>query len=122
MLAAETPTAEQLETFPNPNLGRDYSIEIVCPEFTTVCPKTGQPDFGTITIAYTPDTLCVELKSLKLYLQRFRNVGIFYETVVNRLLDDFVTACRPRCCRIVGAFTPRGGLRTTVTCVHERER
>jgi 7-cyano-7-deazaguanine reductase len=119
MLAAETPSADQLETFPNPNPGRDYSIDIVCPEFTTVCPKTGQPDFGTITISYTPDALCVELKSLKLYLQRFRNVGIFYETVVNRLLDDFVTASRPRRCRIVGAFTPRGGISTTITCSHE---
>jgi 7-cyano-7-deazaguanine reductase len=80
---------------------------------------TGQPDFGTITFTYTPDRLCVELKSLKLYLQRFRNQGIFYESVVNRLLDDFVVACRPRRCRVVGAFTPRGGITTTVTCLHE---
>jgi 7-cyano-7-deazaguanine reductase len=119
MAAAETPSAEQLETFPNPAPGRDYTIEIVCPEFTSLCPKTGQPDFGTITFAYTPDRLCVELKSLKLYLQRYRQQGIFYESVVNRLLDDFVTACRPRRCRVVGAFTPRGGISTTVTCVHE---
>jgi 7-cyano-7-deazaguanine reductase len=119
MVAVESPSAEQLETFPNPSPGRDYTIEIVCPEFTSVCPKTGQPDFGTITFAYTPDRLCVELKSLKLYLQRYRNQGIYYESVVNRLLDDFVTACRPRRCCVVGAFTPRGGISTTVTCVHE---
>src|SRR5262249_23158450 len=86
------PSADQLETFPNPAVGRDYTIEIVCPEFTTVCPKTGQPDFGTITFTYTPGETCIELKSLKLYLQRYRNVGIFYEVVVNRLLDDFVKA------------------------------
>src|SRR3954453_14042223 len=91
-----------LKTFDNQFPGRDYTIEIVCPEFTSVCPMTGQPDFGTITYTYTPDALCVELKSLKLYLQRFRNEGIFYETVVNRLLDDFVRACRPRRCTVVG--------------------
>ena len=98
---------------------RDYSIEITCPEFTSVCPKTGQPDFGAITYTYTPDRQCVELKSLKLYLQRFRNQGIFYEDVVNRLLEDFVQACRPRRCEVVGAFTPRGGITTTVMCVYE---
>jgi 7-cyano-7-deazaguanine reductase len=119
MPASEVPSSEQLETFPNENSGRDYVIEIVCPEFTSVCPKTGQPDFGTITYTYTPDRLCVELKSLKLYLQRFRNQGIFYENVTNRLLDDFVRACRPRRLKVVGAFTARGGIRTTVTCVHE---
>lgn len=119
-MSVETPPApEQLETFPNPKPGRDYTIEIVCPEFTSVCPKTGQPDFGTITFIYTPGDRCVELKSLKLYLQRFRNQGIFYETVVNQLLDHFVTACQPRRCEVIGAFTPRGGITTTVTCVHE---
>ena len=112
------PTGE-LETFLNPAPGRDYTIEIVCPEFTSVCPKTGHPDFGTITFRYTPDRLCVELKSLKLYLQAFRNQGIFYEAVTNRLLDDFVRACSPRRCQVTGAFTPRGGITTTVTCVHE---
>ena len=116
MTDPEGPSAVQLETFPNQNPGRDYTIEIVCPEFTSLCPKTGQPDFGTITFTYTPAQLCVELKSLKLYLQRYRNEGIFYEAVVNRMLDDFVTACRPRRCRVVGAFTPRGGISTTVTC------
>src|SRR5262249_33970581 len=122
MASADPPTASQLDTFPNPNPGRDYTIEIVCPEFTTVCPKTGQPDFGTVTFTYTPADLCVELKSLNLSLQAFRNVGIFYETVITRLLDDFVAACRPRRCTVVGAFTPRGGISTTVTCVHEQGR
>src|SRR6266487_593551 len=118
MTADQVPSADQLETFANPNPGRDYVIEIVCPEFTSLCPKTGQPDFGTITFTYTPAALCVELKSLKLYLYRFRNQGIFYEHVVNRLLDDFVAACRPKRCQVVGAFTPRGGITTTVTCVY----
>jgi 7-cyano-7-deazaguanine reductase len=118
MASTTAPAAEQLETFANQYLHRDYSIEIVCPEFTSVCPKTGQPDFGTITYTYVPDQLCVELKSLKLYLQRFRNEGIFYEMVVNRLLDDFVTACRPRRLEVVGEFTPRGGIITTVRCLH----
>ena len=117
----DAPSADQLETFANPNPGRDYTIEIVCPEFTSLCPKTGQPDFGTITFTYTPAALCVELKSLKLYLQRYRNQGAFYETVVNGLLDDFVKACRPVRCKVVGAFTPRGGITTTVTCLYEAQ-
>ena len=115
----EVPASKQLETFANQFPERDYVIEIVCPEFTSVCPMTGQPDFGTITFTYTPEKLCVELKSLKLYLQTFRNQGIFYENVINGLLDDFVKACRPRRLKVVGAFTPRGGIRTTVTCVYE---
>jgi 7-cyano-7-deazaguanine reductase len=115
----DAPAVEQLETFANQYPGRDYTIEIVCPEFTSLCPKTGQPDFGTITFVYTPAQTCVELKSLKLYLQRYRNQGVFYETVVNRLLDDFVAACRPARCKVVGAFTPRGGITTTVTCQYE---
>ena len=119
MPALEMPAAEQLETFENQYPGRDYTIEIVCPEFTSMCPKTGQPDFGTITYSYVPDRRCVELKSLKLYLQRFRNEGIFYENVVNRLLDDFVKACQPRQLTVIGTFTPRGGISTTVTCVYE---
>jgi 7-cyano-7-deazaguanine reductase len=121
MPAVEAPSAKQLETFANPSPGRAYTIEIICPEFTSLCPKTGQPDFGTITFTYTPAKRCVELKSLKLYLQRYRNQGAFYETVVNRLLDDFVAACRPAQCRVVGAFTPRGGITTTVTCVYEAD-
>lgn len=119
MSVGDAPSAEQLETFANQYPGRDYTIEIVCPEFTSLCPMTGQPDFGTITYTYTPAERCVELKSLKLYLQRFRNQGAFYENVVNRLLDDFVSACRPVRCRVVGAFTPRGGITTTVTAVME---
>ncbi len=119
MNPVDVPSADQLETFPNPKPGRDYTIEIIRPEFTSLCPVTGQPDFGTITYRYTPERTCVELKSLKLYLQRFRNQGIFYEAIVNRLLDDFVRACAPRRCTVIGAFTPRGGITTTVTCTHE---
>src|SRR3954466_3825369 len=122
MSAAAAPSYQQLETFANPAPGRDYTIEIVCPEFTSLCPKTGHPDFGTITFRYTPDRLCVELKSLKLYLHSFRNQGIFYEAVTNRLLDDFVRACSPRRCQVIGAFMPRGGISTTVTCVYEAKQ
>jgi 7-cyano-7-deazaguanine reductase len=104
-----------LETFTNSYPNRDYLIEIVCPEFTSVCPKTGQPDFGTLTFQYVPDKLCVELKSLKLYLQQFRNEGIFYENITNRILDDLVTLLQPRRIKLVAAFTPRGGISTSVT-------
>ncbi len=121
MSNTESPSADQLETFTNQFPGRDYTIEIICPEFTSLCPKTGQPDFGTITFTYTPADQCVELKSLKLYLQRFRDQGVFYEHVVNRLLDDFVSACQPRRCQVTGAFTPRGGITTTVTCTYEKK-
>jgi 7-cyano-7-deazaguanine reductase len=107
-----------LETFENQYPGRDYQIEIVCPEFTSVCPKTGQPDFGTLTFTYVPDKKCVELKSLKLYLQQFRNQGIFYETATNRILDDLVAVVQPRRMKLVAAFTPRGGITTSVTAVH----
>ena len=109
-----------LETFDNQFPGRDYVIEIVCPEFTSVCPKTGQPDFGTLTFTYTPDRKCVELKSLKMYLQSFRNQGIFYENVTNRILDDLVAVLQPRRMKLVAAFTPRGGITTSVTVVHEK--
>jgi 7-cyano-7-deazaguanine reductase len=109
-----------LETFANQYPGRLYEIKIVCPEFTSVCPKTGQPDFGTLTFTYTPDQKCVELKSLKLYLQRFRNEGIYYEHVTNRILDDLVAVLAPRRMKLVAAFTPRGGISTSVTVVHER--
>lgn len=115
MSLTESPSIDQLETFPNPRPGRDYSIEIVCPEFTSVCPKTGQPDFGTLTFTYTPGEVCVELKSLKLYLQRFRNQGIFYEQVTNRILDDFVAAAKPVRATLVSRWTPRGGISTNVT-------
>ena len=108
-----------LETFENEYPGRDYAIEIVAPEFTSVCPKTGQPDFGTLTFRYTPERLCVELKSLKLYLQQFRNEGIFYEHVTNRILDDLVARLAPRRMTIVAAFSARGGITTTVTAAFE---
>jgi len=104
-----------LETFENQYPTRDYTIEIVCPEFTSVCPKTGQPDFGILTITYVPAAKCVELKSLKLYLQQFRNQGIFYENVTNRILDDLVAAVQPRQMTLVAAFSARGGITTTVT-------
>lgn len=104
-----------LETFENSFPNREYVIEIVCPEFTSVCPKTGQPDFGTLTFQYTPDKLCVELKSLKLYLQQFRNEGIFYENITNRILDDMVNLLQPRWVKLVASFTPRGGISTSVT-------
>src|SRR3954470_11050710 len=107
-----------LETFENQFPSRDYTIEIVCPEFTSVCPKTGQPDYGTLTITYTPDAKCVELKSLKLYLQLFRNEGIFYESVTNRILDDLVAVLSPRKMKLVAAFTPRGGISTNVIVEH----
>jgi 7-cyano-7-deazaguanine reductase len=110
-----------LETFDNPRPERDYEIVIRCPEFTSVCPKTGLPDFGTVTIRYVPDRACVELKSLKLYLIEYRNRGIFYEAAVNAILDDLVQACRPRRMEVEGAFTARGGITTTVTARHGRE-
>ncbi len=105
----------RLETFPNPEPNRDYEIDIHCPEFTSVCPKTGLPDFGEIRITYVPDRLCVELKSLKYYLIEFRNRGIFYEQVTNQILDDLVAACQPRRMRVVGDFSVRGGIKTAVT-------
>lgn len=114
-----TPFRDMLETFDNQFPERDYVIEIVCPEFTSVCPKTGQPDFGKLTITYTPEARCVELKSLKLYLQQFRNEGIFYENVTNRILDDLVAVLAPRRLKLVAAFTPRGGISTTVTATYE---
>ena len=113
---------DTLETFENQFPGRDYEIEIICPEFTSVCPMTGQPDFGTLTFTYTPDQRCVELKSLKMYLQAFRNEGIFYENVTNRILDDLVTALQPRRIKLVAAFGARGGISANVTATFEAER
>lgn len=107
-----------LETFDNTFAERDYQIEIVAPEFTSVCPKTGQPDYGTMTITYIPDRLCVELKSLKMYLQSFRNEGIFYENVTNTILDDLVSVTQPRHMKVVANFNARGGITETVTCKH----
>lgn len=111
---------DTLETFENQFPDRDYSIEIVCPEFTSVCPKTSQPDFGELTINYTPDKICIELKSLKLYLQKFRNEGIFYEHVTNRILDDLVSVVKPRQMKIIARFSPRGGISTNVTATFEQ--
>lgn len=116
-----TPSRDQLETFPNPSPGREFTVEIVCPEFTSVCPLTGQPDFATITFTYTPAESCVELKSLKMYLQGYRGRGIYYEAVTNQLLDDFVAACHPVRCRVVSSWTPRGGITTNVACNYERQ-
>ena len=105
----------QLETFENQFPDRDYRIEIVAPEFTSVCPKTGQPDYGTLTITYIPNKLCIELKSLKIYLQSYRNEGIFYEHVTNTILDDLAAVTRPRFMKVVAAFSARGGITETVT-------
>lgn len=113
--------AEMLETFPNPRPGREYEVEIRCPEFTSVCPKTGLPDFGEIQINYVPGDLCLELKALKYYMIDFRNKGIFYEAVTNQILDDLVAACRPKRMTVVGDFSVRGGIATSVTAVYDRE-
>ena len=104
-----------IETFPNPRPEREFEIAIDCPEFTSMCPKTGLPDFGVIRIRYVPDAKCIELKSLKYYLLEFRNKGIFYESVTNQILDDLVAACAPRRMTVIGDFTARGGITTKVT-------
>lgn len=110
-----TQPSKDLETFPNPRPGRDYEISMECPEFTCVCPKTGQPDFATIRIRFVPDQTCIELKSLKLYLWSYRNEGAFHEDVINRILDDLVRACRPKSMTVVGDFNVRGGIHTVIT-------
>jgi 7-cyano-7-deazaguanine reductase len=109
-----------LEVFPNPHPGRTYEIEIEAPEFTSVCPRTGQPDFGTVRITYIPARACIELKSLKFYLQQYRTKGIFYEDLTNRILHDMVSACAPRWMRLVTEWRPRGGITTRVTAEHGR--
>ena len=114
----ETPP---IETWKNEYNDRDYTIEVTTPEFTAICPKTGLPDFGTIQITYIPDEQCVELKSLKEYLLFYRDVGIFHEHVVNKILVDFVAACNPRMLEIVGDFHVRGGIKTVVRANYERE-
>ena len=111
----------EIETFPNPRPERDYEIDIRCPEFTSVCPKTGLPDFGEIIIRYVPDQLCLELKALKYYMVDFRNRGIFYEAVTNQILDDLVGACSPRSMTVVGDFSVRGGISTMVTAEYEKK-
>ncbi len=110
----------EIETWPNQYPG--YQIEIVIPEFTSVCPKTGLPDFGKITLRYVPGKLCLELKSLKMYVLAYRNLGIFYENAVNRILHDVVSAAKPVEATVIGEFTPRGGISTTVTASWPREK
>jgi 7-cyano-7-deazaguanine reductase len=110
--------SKSLETFPNPRPGRAYQIRFECPEFTCLCPKTGQPDFATVVIEYTPDQLCVELKSLKLYLWSYRNDGAFHEAVINQILDDLVAAIAPRAMTVTGHFMVRGGIQTDVIASH----
>lgn len=114
------PSRKMLVTFDNPYPDRDYLIEHVCPEFTSVCPITGQPDYGTMTFDYVADKKCVELKSLKLYLQKFRNQGIFYEAVTNRILDDLVAVLAPRSMKLTAAFTPRGGIHSTIIAEYKK--
>ena len=111
-----------LEAFPNPKRQRDYEVKFVFPEFTSMCPVTGQPDFATITVQYVPDQRCVEMKSLKLYFLAYRNKGIFYEAVVNTILDDLVAILDPRRMTIIGDFAVRGGTAGTVTAMHEQTR
>jgi 7-cyano-7-deazaguanine reductase len=113
-------SSARIETFPNPRPDREYEIAIDCPEFTSLCPKTGNPDFGAIHITYVPGPHCIELKSLKYYLFGFRNEGIFYEHVTNRILDDLVAACQPRRMTVVGDFSARGGITTKVTATYAR--
>ena len=114
----KSPKQARLETFPNPNPRRDYWIRLECPDFTSLCPVTGQPDFAEIIIDYVPEKLCVETKSLKLYLSSYRNVPSFNEEVINTILDDLVRVCAPRQMKIQGKFAPRGGLSLSVTVEH----
>ncbi len=116
--ALATRPSKDLETFPNPRPGREYEIAFECPEFTCLCPKTGQPDFATMRIRYVPDRLCVELKSLKLYLWSFRDEGHFHEDVTNRVLDDLVRLLQPKRLTVTGDFNVRGGIHTVVTVSH----
>jgi 7-cyano-7-deazaguanine reductase len=109
----------KIELFDNPHPERDYTITIECPEFTSLCPRTGQPDFGRIIIEYCPDKLCIELKSLKFYMQSFRNKGIFYEALTNDILDDLSEMCKPRWMKVTSRFTPRGGITTEVNAEYK---
>ncbi len=111
----------KIELFENPRPGRDYHIKINCPEFTSVCPRTGQPDFGEIIIEYCPDKFCIELKSLKYYMQSFRNKGIFYEALTNEILDYLSGICQPRNMKITSRFTPRGGITTEVVAEYKMQ-
>ena len=112
----------KLELFDNPCPQRDYSITIRCPEFTSVCPRTGQPDFGEIIIEYCPDKLCIELKSLKFYMQSYRNKGIFYEALTNDILDDLAGACKPRWMKTTSRFRPRGGITAEVVAQYKVDK
>ncbi len=114
-----TQASKELEVFPNPKPSRDYTIHIESPEFTCLCPKTGQPDFATLKLEYIPDALCVELKSWKIYLWSYRNEGGFHEDLTNRILDDLVAALNPRFMRLSAEFNVRGGIYTTVTAEHQ---
>ena len=116
-----TEPSKTLETFDNPEPGRDYTIRMTLPEFTCLCPKTGQPDFATLELEYVPDRLCLELKALKLYIWSFRDEGHFHEDVTNRICNDLVAACAPRFLRLTGEFNVRGGIWTTVTAEHRAE-
>ncbi len=116
-----TQPSRELELFPNPQPNRDYTIRISIPEFTCLCPKTGQPDFATLLLEYIPDRQCVELKSLKMYVWSFRNEGAFHEAVTNEILDDLVTATSPRFMRLSAIFSVRGGIDTTVIAEHKAE-
>ena len=113
-------SSKVLETFPNPSPGRDYAIHMRIPEFTCLCPKTGQPDFATLLLDYVPDASCVELKSLKLYIWSYRNEGAFHEAVTNEILDDLVKATAPRFMRLTARFFVRGGIFTTVVAEHRK--
>jgi 7-cyano-7-deazaguanine reductase len=115
-----TRPSSELETFPNPDTGSDYTIHIRVPEFTCLCPRTGQPDFATLYIDYVPDRQCVELKSLKLYIWSYREEGAFHEAVTNRILRDLVAACSPRFTRVRAEFNVRGGIYTTVVAEHRQ--
>ena len=115
-------TLHGLETFKNSHPDRDYQIEMECPEFTCLCPKTGQPDFAELEIRYVPDKICIELKSLKLYLWSFRNEGAFHEKVINNILDDLVQVSSPRWMEIIGVFNVRGGIHTTVSASYEASK
>ena len=117
-----TKPSKTLQVFANPHPARDYTIEMECPEFTSICPVTGQPDFGTIRIRYVPDQQCLELKSLKLYLWSYRQEGAFHEAVTNNILDDLVAASAPRQMTVVGDFNVRGGITTVVTAEFARAK
>lgn len=118
-VATAPETLPEIEVFDNPNPNRDYTISIAIPEFTSVCPKTGLPDFGVINIDYVPDKVCIELKALKYYFLAYRNMGIFYEAVTNRILDDLVACCKPRYMEVTAEFSARGGITSTITASYD---